>query len=207
MREASSRPPRGEWRSLGGRFPHVNGRAGPGESRFRASLARSWAPRIREQLAWRARGPGIYTMNPDGTDLTQILLANEPDPDLSWRPRCNIRGTRGGDTLSGNYRAGAHLRLRRQRHRLRLPANDAVFAGEGNDRVYGGRGRDVLAGGAGSDRAGRRPGKGFPERARRNSGKRRAPRWRRRRRLQSGSRRHHDRLLESSKSCTSEWGV
>jgi hypothetical protein len=40
-------------------------------------------------------------MNPDGTDLTQILLTNEPDPDLSWRPRCNIRGTRGGDTLSG----------------------------------------------------------------------------------------------------------
>jgi Ca2+-binding RTX toxin-like protein len=100
-------------------------------------------------------------MHPDGTDLTQILLTNEPDPDLSWRPRCNIRGTRGGDTLSGNYRAGAHVRLRRQRHRLRLPANDAVFAGEGNDRVYGGRGRDVLAGGAGSDRLVGGPGRDF----------------------------------------------
>src|SRR6266508_2425702 len=121
LREASSRPPRGEWRSLGGRFPHVNGRAGPGESRFRAPPARSGAPRIREQLAWRARGPGIYTMNPDGTDLTQILLTNEPDPDLSWRPRCNIRGTRGGDTLSGTI------------------ARELICGYAGNDIVYASR--------------------------------------------------------------------
>jgi hypothetical protein len=82
---------------------------------------RSGAPRIREQLAWRARGPGIYTMNPDGTDLTQILLTNEPDPDLSWRPRCNIRGTRGGDTLSGTI------------------ARELICGYAGNDIVYASR--------------------------------------------------------------------
>jgi hypothetical protein len=115
-------------------------------------------------------GPGIYTMNPDGTDLTQILLTNEPDPDLSWRPRCNIRGTRGGDTLSGTIARELICGYDGNDIVYDSRANDAVFAGEGNDRVYGGRGEGRARRRGRKRPAGRRPGKGFPERARRIPG-------------------------------------
>jgi hypothetical protein len=92
----------------------------------------------------------IYSIRADGTGGRTLVATDARRP--SWQPRCNVRGTRGSDTLVGSairelicgfdgddvVRAGG--------------SNNSIFAGGGDDRLVGGPEWDVLVGGLGRDR-------------------------------------------------------
>jgi Ca2+-binding RTX toxin-like protein len=114
-----------------------------------------WSPDGKKIVFTRGDGAfgEIYTVNPDGTDLTPVVtgpLAIAGTP--SWRSRCNLPGTARADTLTGTPAMELICGYRGDDTIHALGYNDAVFGSSGDDRLVGGSGRDVLVAGAGHDR-------------------------------------------------------
>jgi Tol biopolymer transport system component len=94
----------------------------------------------------------VYTVKPDGSDLTNLTRSPFSETTIDWRPlpaagflragqaSCGVGGTSGADMLRGT------------------PSDDVVYALTGNDRILTGGGFDIVLAGAGDDRVRLGPG-------------------------------------------------
>jgi Ca2+-binding RTX toxin-like protein len=123
---------------------------------FLVSVDPSWSPdgSTIAFVQWDddSKTSDVYTMKPDGSDLTNLTRSPFSETSIDWRAlpakgflragqgSCGVGGTSGADMLRGT------------------PSDDVVYALAGSDRILTGGGFDLVLAGAGDDRVRMGPG-------------------------------------------------
>ena len=94
---------------------------------------------------------GLFARHADGSG-DEVLISAEIADQVSWQPRCNLKGNSKANTLTGTAKSELICGFGGIDTIDGKGGNDIVFAGGGNDKVKGGPGRDVLVGQQGNDR-------------------------------------------------------